>query len=232
MRQVGTYGVLALVVSIVTVLFSYLGTICVALLAGMMIGTLPHSKWQAFRASWIFPAVMIGMLQLWNVEVEFRRQLDLAGLCVAAFWVVYLLTVLVMRFEAKQSVAEEKTGVPAASLAESAVSSPDSQRNGAPGPGSRECVGEPSGGRFDLRALQGQWRCEESGANGRLVRKTLCVEGDHFLLDLIPKGGGTPIVFKGCVRLDETEPSLTLSVGASPSEETLSERSMREKHSV
>jgi len=200
------FGVLVLLTGVVTVLFSYVGTICVAVLAGMMIGTLPRSIWLALRVGFVFPAVMLAMLQLWRVELEFPRQLMMGGLSFAMFWAVYLLTLGVMCLEARSGAAGEAAG---------ASSAGDSV--GAEGTGrSEEGAGEIASGLRDrsedtpaipiiLQWLEGEWCCEVVDLEGRRCHKVFRVAGDQFSLAVTPANGDQSEAVRGHLKFGESD---------------------------
>lgn len=200
----------------ITVLFSYVGTICIAILAGMMIASQPQSKALALRVSFIFPIVMLVMLQLWQVELAFSRQLQMAGLSFAMFWAVYLLTLLVTALEAKPQLAEGQGGASGAEAArdEQGMLTRASELPTLTPGGTSQGAAPP--GPFSLQALEGQWLCEVVGLDGRRQQKKLLIDGEQFSLDITPLNGEGPTAVRGYLKVEAADPSNTLALSARP----------------
>lgn len=75
-----------------TLLFSFLGAISCAAMAGMMMGVSGRFRWQSMVTSMVFPSVVLGMTY-WFKRDLFGPKLQLvAWMCWGSFWLVYVLT--------------------------------------------------------------------------------------------------------------------------------------------
>ena len=88
-------------VVLLTVIFSFLGTLICAALAGMMMGSARLSRWYSLLVSLIFPGVVSTVLRISGSELPERQVLMLSLLCFGVFWVICLVMYAL--------VAEEKT---------------------------------------------------------------------------------------------------------------------------
>ena len=75
-------------VALLTVLFSFLGTISCAALLGMMFSSIRQGKWKVIGISLVFPVVSFTLSRSLGPE----KNLLLASLCFGVFWCCYLLT--------------------------------------------------------------------------------------------------------------------------------------------
>ena len=86
-------------VVLVTVVFSFAGTIMSCVMLGMMMGSLRSSVGTAVPVSALFPIVTVALLQYPIPAVSLSRALALAALCFAVFWVMYASTRAMMFLE-------------------------------------------------------------------------------------------------------------------------------------
>lgn len=159
-RYVVGWGVAIFFVVLLTLIFSFLGTIICAALAGMMIGAARLGKWKALAISLIFPAVIVSVLRTSGADLSGKQIGLLAVLCFTAFWLIYCLVGAMMNFEHKGQGA--RVGRPK-SLGRKSAIAPAAQ----PATGSAQPVlGVPG---LNLEALVGKWRAEPNGCqvNGR-----------------------------------------------------------------
>src|SRR5260370_35897434 len=80
---------IALFVSLLTFIFSFLGTIFCAALAGMMLGAFKNLRWQSVPFSFLFPAVIVTVLRVSKAELAANQVLVLALSAFGAFWLTY-----------------------------------------------------------------------------------------------------------------------------------------------
>jgi hypothetical protein len=174
-------GVLVLAtVCLLTILFSFLGTISCAALLGMMFGTIKQSKWQVIGISFVFPLVSFALARMLTTE----KNLLLASLCFAVFWSGYLLTCAALCLERSQS----RAALPhAANLGER---------------DSPTIIGTPELALdSDLNELQGKWDRRSRRLDSSPGPEIIEVTRDHFLVTA-PDGDGKPrTVCEGCVRV-------------------------------
>jgi hypothetical protein len=96
-RYLGAWGAIVLCVILLSLLFTFLGTITCAVLAGMMMGAFKGAKWFSVSVSLVFPGVIFGMARGAKVELTPPQVSMLAALCFGTFWVTYLDLVPLVR---------------------------------------------------------------------------------------------------------------------------------------
>src|SRR6266496_926693 len=121
-KQIGLGFALVLAVALVTLLFSFLGTIACAALVGMMAGATRQWRWQIILVSLVFPGVIAGFMHFTKTNLTSQQNTVLPLVCFGAFWLTYLLTCALAYFEKRESPAVESAGRPAARM--ETVSSP------------------------------------------------------------------------------------------------------------
>lgn len=207
-RRIGMCGLLAALTAIVTVLFSYVGALCLAVLVGMMAGTMPGSLGWALRVSFVFPAVMVAMLQLWGVELALSRQLMMGGLSFGMFWLVYFMTLLVISLEAKpqvQAPGQRVAARPGGGEVEVAAVTAQSNNAGANSNRQPDQRNHQGVDFLTLQSLEGEWRCVVPDVEGRPLRKTLRIQGDHFSLAVASVNGEGTASVDGRLKLGNSE---------------------------
>lgn len=156
--RVGGLCALAGLTVLLTLLFSFLGTLTCAVVAGMILGSGRRWQWDAILVSLIFPAVILSLSHFSKVELPPSKVYLIALVSGGAFWCVLGLT-FGFRF------LERKGG-----------SSPTDPAGAADGPAA---LPPPS---FSLATLRGSWTCDESSATGAGQSKTLVIEDGTFVL--------------------------------------------------
>ena len=184
-RYAGRWSAIIFFVVLLTLIFSFLGTIICAVLAGMMMGATKHPRWQAMAIAVVFPAVIFTLLRGSRAELLERQIIELALLCFGAFWATYLVTGFVIWFERKQAAIVTPASEPAAETG--------LVHTGA----SHEPTLEP----LCIEALQGEWVCQPVPSDPPAQQKKLAIEGDKVTLSLIEDNGQTRPVAEGKVRL-------------------------------
>ena len=102
-RYLGAWGAIVLCVILLSLLFTFLGTITCAALAGMMLGAFKGAKWFSVSVSLVFPVVIFGMARGAKVELAPQQITLLAALCFGTYWVTYLVSAFVFFCEQKDS---------------------------------------------------------------------------------------------------------------------------------
>lgn len=169
--QLGLALVVTIAVSLLTVLFSILGTITSAAVVGMMFGATKHSRWRAAVISLVFPLVSIAFARL------YENTLLMAGFCFGTFWLCYALTCAAMLLEQPQA------SVPAV-----ANPTPDSVADDVPY--------DPN-----LLELQGRWTRLSNSKNGSARADTIEVKRDQVRMSLIGPDGKPYVVCSGQVQV-------------------------------
>jgi uncharacterized membrane protein len=193
--------------ALLTFIFSFLGTIFCAVLAGMMIGAARKARWQAIPLSLIFPAVLFCLLRFSRAELPLRQLALLAVVCFASFWGTALVAFLLVSFEQKQAVAA-KTAPAAAATPILAVAS-------APGNGNGNGNGHV--GRLTLKDLEGRWICARSASDRARAEKLLVIDHEHMSVRITGERGHLDLAADAVLRLETagTVPTLVVSKNGS-----------------
>jgi ABC-type uncharacterized transport system permease subunit len=108
-RHIGLGMALLSAVTLLTLLFSFLGTIACGALVGMTFGARRQWEWQGLLASLVFPAVITGFVYFQKPNLTSQQCLVLPIICFGTFGVTYLLTHAAFHFERQNgsSAAEQ-----------------------------------------------------------------------------------------------------------------------------
>lgn len=194
--QIGTMCALVGVTVLLTVLFSFLGTLTVAVVAGLVMGAGRRWRWSAIPVSLVFPAVIFGLSACFKIQLPPEKVHLIALVCGAAFWAVYGMTFGL-------HLLEQKPESPAATT---------KGRADLPGgTGETETSAAPE---FTLATLRGSWTCADASANGSSPRKTLRIEDGRFALTVSEPGSQPREVARGELSVAQSKtgtPVVTLS---------------------
>lgn len=182
-------------VILLSLLFTFLGTITCAVLAGMMMGAFKGARWFSASVSLIFPAVIFGMVRGARVELTPQQVILLAAVCFITFWVTYMVSVFVLFCEQK----ERKPSKPPAPA-------PAPQPDPSAGGGQVAAAGcKPGGRELCLEQLQGNWVCELSGTGESPGRKVIQINEARLELKAIDASGRITLLARGDVTLHSVE---------------------------
>jgi hypothetical protein len=199
-RYFGCWGAMVFFVVLLTTIFSFLGTIICAVLAGMMMGAAKHKRWQALPVAIVFPAVIFTMLRSTRAEILGRQVMVLSLLCFSAFWLSYVVTAALMAYEAK---ARASAGEPTA-----ARSSRPSQASPDAGVEAGCLQGAAAAARqLCLEDLQGQWGCQAAGRNGEGRSRSIEISGSKVILRTGGPDGQARTLALGELRLESDGPA-------------------------
>jgi hypothetical protein len=187
-RYVGRWVAIIFFVVLLTLIFSFLGTIICAVLAGMMMGATKHPRWQAVAIAVVFPAVIFSLLRGSRAELLQGQILGLALLCFGAFWATYLVTSIVIWFERKQAAAPTPV-----TLTSGTTSQP-------PRDVAAERISNPE--PLSIEALQGEWVCQAAALNGQPHRKRIAIQQNKITLSVIDPDGQARVVAEGKMKVD------------------------------
>lgn len=193
--RLGGWGALAGVTALLTLLFSILGNLSCAVLAGMILGAGRRWQWEAVPLSLVFPAVLLSLSHFSKVELPPSKLWLVALVSMGAFWAVLGL-MFVFRSQEKR---EESPPPAAGSL---------------PGPTGIQSTLPPP---LDLAAFRGSWTSEENGAGGSGRVRMLHIEQGRFKLAERNLRGRERVLAQGEVRVEMGGPvRLVLSGPAKP----------------
>lgn len=184
-RQIGVLGALTGVTVLLTVLFSFLGTLSAAVVTGMMMGSARRWQWPALPISLVFPAVILGLSYYSKIALPPEKVYRIALVSGVAFWGVYGM-MFCLHF------LEQKEAAPSATPAGSVGS-----KGGTPG------TETDTGRGLSLASLCGSWNCEKA-ADGSGHQKTLQIEDGKFVLSVNGPSGRWRVVARGGVSVDQS----------------------------
>lgn len=180
--------VLTFFVVLLTLIFSFLGTIICAALAGMMLGAAKLERWKVVAISLVFPTVIFGVLRTQGADLPERQVLMLSGLCLSTFWLIFAVVALLIHFEGKSRVASA---------------------NGSKRP--MAAAAANGNGHLSLQALEGKWLLDPGRFSPPSRRKVLEIRREHLSLR-IPKTTGE-VRYEATVRLSDGHALPVLMVG-------------------
>jgi hypothetical protein len=167
LKHLSAWSILIAFVGLLTVIFSFLGTLFCAALGGMMMGATKASKALSFAFSVLCPGILMVTMKSQRTELAERQVVILATLCLAAFWLLYLMSMLLVAYE--KSGPNSNSTVAAKNLGTA---------NGA--------VVIPA---LRLAELEGKWWSEISATGGQNQKRILEIrEGATALSTLGPDG--------------------------------------------
>jgi hypothetical protein len=197
-KYLGAWGAIVVFVVLLSLLFTFLGTITCAVLIGMMMGAFKGAKWFSVSVSLVFPAVIFGMARGAKVELTPQQIALLAVLCFGTFWVTYLVSAFVFFCEQKdKKAARSPAPAPQAeTLAQSGQVTAISRTAAA------EALGSTEPGREScLDQLQGDWVCEASGTGNSLCKRIIQIKESKLELKAVDASGRTTLLATGDVTL-------------------------------
>lgn len=186
-RYAGRWSAIVFFVLLLTLIFSFLGTIICAVLAGMMFGATKHVRWQALLISLIFPGAIFGLLRAGRAPLLENQVLVLSLLCFGAFWLTYATAAAVICFERSSA-----NGTPTASEQKTMLAADY------PAPTPQTTVQS-----LKLSELQGTWSRPPSGRNGESRAKELEINAEEVVLRVRDSHGHISTLGKAKVRLDD-----------------------------
>lgn len=197
-RYLGAWGAIVLCVILLSLLFTFLGTITSAALVGMMMGAFKGAKWFSASISLAFPAVIFGMARGAKVELTPQQITLLAALCFGTYWVTYLVSAFVFFCEQKDRKSAKRPAptLPIEALAPGAPAAATgfiraAVLPGHGGPGTESC----------LEHLQGDWVCEASHTGLSLCRKVIQIKDSKLELRTVDADGRIMLLATGDVTL-------------------------------
>jgi hypothetical protein len=182
-KQAGLSLVVVLIVALLTLLFSFLGTITCAAVVGMMMAAMRQPKLQALLVSLMFPVVSYAFSSLSGAGLPIEKRLLLALLCLSVFAVTYLLTCGMLLLERQEAPCPES---------EACGSGNVSRENPWDDPMQRD--------------LQGKWKGSLRSVSGETVAQVLEFKGKSFSLTLFENDGSTRTVGEGWFEVHELDP--------------------------
>jgi hypothetical protein len=195
-RYLGAWGAIVFGVILLSVIFTFLGTITCAVLVGMMMGAVKGARWFSVLVSFVFPAVIFGMVRTTRMELTPQQIIVLGTLCFGTFWGTYLVSAFVFfceQRERKPAVSQPERPVPVE-------------------PASDACESVVPASQSGLEQLQGNWVWEASSAGESMVKRMIQITEARLELKAVDASGRTTLLGAGAVTLQSMRPAHTLAV--------------------
>ena len=205
-QYAGGLAIATFFVVLLSLIFSFLGTIFCAALAGMMLGTLRTHKWQSIPVSLLFPLVIFTLLKGMKTELEERQILLVSLACFSVFWLTYGVAAVLFFFERKGPPrAGSPSQVRSASGArpEGEAVTERASASGAKAP--------KDNGWLSLEMLQGDWSPEAS-APAQLQKRRMSIQKGQLTLSVADASGQVRILGSAQVKLCTADSPPTLLV--------------------
>src|SRR5262249_30515566 len=189
-------------VALLTIIFSFLGTLFCSALGGMMMGATKASRKLSISFSVLCPGVLMLTLRWQKSELPDRQLVVLAFLCLTIFWVLYLISRFLIACEKKESSAAVTV---AAEQADAIVKR------------SEDLVpGHVPVRNLQPEELDGKWSSEICEAEGHLQKRVLEIKALALALNTLDAQGRVCSRAQGCAKLmDSTEAhAMNLTAGA------------------
>jgi hypothetical protein len=182
------WGLAVFFVTLLSFIFSFLGTIFCAAVAGMMLGTTRQARVLALPTSVIFPGVVFALLRGMKSDLPLVQVTEVAAACFGAFWLVFGLAVGL--------VACERKG---------AATPPGARANRRAGTVAVTPGVINASVRGDLRQLDGRWLEEAAAAKLQESKRVLEIKRGQLELNQVERDGRARLLVRGEVRLDPWE---------------------------
>ena len=197
-RYSGAWGAIVLCVVLLSCLFTFLGTITCAVLAGMMLGAFKGARWFSVAVSMVFPGVIFGMVRGARVELTSQQVILLAGLCFGIYWVTYLVSAVLFFSEQKErkpSSSPAPAPQPRTLVQVEPVAAADCGL-------ATELAGNTATAREScLEQLQGNWVREAAGAGEPVCRRVIQIKEARLELKTMDADGRITLLARGDVTL-------------------------------
>jgi hypothetical protein len=184
LKHVVGWSLAALFLTLLTVIFSFLGALFCAALGGMLMGASRTSKGLSLLYSVFCPGILLTVMRTQATELAGRQVGQLAGLCLVTFWSLYALAALLVAYEQKEREAQAaRAGVAAAAEPAGALAAAAPEIS------------------LQLDALEGHWCCDACGANGRTQRRILQIRNGAAELSTLDAEGHVCSCARGRLNL-------------------------------
>ena len=218
-RYIGGLIGAILFVGLLTLIFSFLGTIMCAVLAGMMLGATKLGRWQTLALSLIFPAVIFIVLRTSKADLAGRQIEVISLVCFAAFWLTYIVAAALITYE-HQGQGSRASGVTGGTTQLSKIGSACRTATEVAVQPAPEVVQQPARG-LTLEVLQGTWCCT-AGCNGQRRDKTMHIQQETVILSVADSAGRIRIVTRAEIRVGNSQSAQLVRFSAEESDTLIS----------
>ncbi|RPJ24767.1 MAG: hypothetical protein EHM35_16085 [Planctomycetaceae bacterium] len=193
---------IACFVVLLTLIFSFLGTLICAALTGMMMGAARLKKWQSLAMSLLFPAVITTVLRMSRAELTAKEICFLSLLCFGLFWLIY---VAVFALVSQEQAARPEQPRPRAT-APSTSAGPDANQISEVGDQRSDAMAamakvETPLPELNLADLQGKWLSQAPRPEPRGQQKLIEIDHQTLILSLLSEDGHADLLGKAELKL-------------------------------
>lgn len=214
LQYLGAGIVLVFFVSILTLLFTFLGTITCSVLVGMMAGSMRRWRWQLILVSLVFPAVILAFAVFSKVDLAMGKCVLLALLCFGIFWIMYLVTFVLMAGEKRaQSLAGAQEGTNETPMGVSGAT--DGLRASSPSIAESQAESAVPGCEPVLEELQGSWTRGASSRDGQERKQVIEIVRNRIAWRVVDPAGRGRVILQGIVRPIQHGPVKMLEISVS-----------------
>lgn len=185
-------------VALLTFIFSFLGTIFCAALAGMMLGAFKTLRWQSAALSFLFPGVIIAMLRGARADLPEGQILFLGAACFGTFWLTYGTALCLKALEQKKPIASSAADDRRLDFA--AAVNGNGRGHAA---FATTCPSDQKA--LSLGIFEGRWLSDAKADNSSGGGKCMEIKERELVLTAVRAGGGVNLLARCRVHLDTSE---------------------------
>jgi hypothetical protein len=211
-KYVGLGILLVSFVTLATFVFSFVGTILLGAVFGMMVGAGRRWQWWSLPVSLVFPAALMASLNVRKSGLTLRDSLVLSLVCLGAFWLLYLLTRGLLHFERQPEATPAEPQAAGTARQQEAEAAPAAPPNTGRIEAAAPSAPVPAGSQTDLEELQGTWALEGFTLDGQACQKLIEFARDQLVLRINDLDGKVRFLCRGSVTLEKLGPFNSLKV--------------------
>jgi hypothetical protein len=172
-------------VTLLSFIFSFLGTIFCAAIAGMMLGATRQARVLAIPTSIIFPAVIFALLRGMKSDLPLGKVTELAVACFGAFWLIFGLATALVACERKASATPSRVSRIRKTRAPSCIT-----------------ASSPPPTEAALGQLDGRWLEDNGASRLQVPKKVLEIKRGQLKLNQVEQDGHSRLLVRGEVTLE------------------------------
>ena len=186
LRHIGVWCALVGVTALLTLLFSFLGTLSAAVVTGLIAGASKRWQWSSIPISLVFPGTILALSHYSKIELPPGRVNLVALVSIGAYWGVCGM-MIGLHFLERKEPSTMGTSVNSGERGDAAQ------------------LESADGAALDPSMLLGIWTSERIGSGISAKRKTLRVEDGKFVLLLTDSRGRSRVLARGTLRVSQAE---------------------------
>ena len=214
-KQIGLWLLLMLLTALATLLFNILGAITMSVATAIALGASRRWQWQTIPVSLTFPLVALVMALVAKVDFDPRQRLSLLAVCFGAFWMTYLLALVMLSLEKRGETSPGSSRSPEVPVTAGAVPAELDRAADARRAEGRMATGNAARPIL-LEDLKGTWLSEAKGPNRSSCMRLMDISQGRFALRILNDDGSVSLVAEGEIVLegDASPTALKLSPAA------------------